>query len=79
MHDPHRFNSLQTGKHIESRDVFRDGQLGRVSIPFKRESTLKEEKQGRTATATCTRVSIPFKRESTLKVCETFQLACLQA
>ena len=36
------FNSLQTGKHMESKNPCLSGQGGReVSIPFKRESTWK--------------------------------------
>ena len=62
------FNSLQTGKHTE-RTAYKAGAKMfnvSVSIPFKRESTLKVESltlsQQRLKT-----VSIPFKRESTLK------------
>ena len=35
------FNSLQTGKHIQTRNVEVNAKGSRVSIPFKRESTSK--------------------------------------
>ena len=40
----YRFNSLQTGKHIQSRTRFRllESNQRQVSIPFKRESISKE-------------------------------------
>ena len=36
-----RFNSLQTGKHIQSNENISSGRRFRVSIPFKRESISK--------------------------------------
>ena len=60
-----RFNSLQTGKHIQR---FLNCSLywrPRVSIPFKRESISKAGCGGRADVST--KVSIPFKRETISK------------
>ena len=59
-----RFNSLQTGKRIQSSKYARGVRKRRdVSIPFKRESGSKEISRQRIKLGSIT-VSIPFKRES---------------
>ena len=65
-----RFNSLQTGKHIQR--ILNEARLSEdtdvVSIPFKRESISKVKKNLRTFYNQFRRkVSIPFKRESISK------------
>ena len=61
------FNSLQTGKRIQSITTDCHGYLPvRVSIPFKRESGSKAHKKENTDETH--EVSIPFKRESGSKV-----------
>ena len=63
-----RFNSLQTGKRIQSF-IFspREGRRNApVSIPFKRESVSKARRHGHSSYAAM-EVSIPFKRESVSK------------
>ena len=70
------FNSLQTGKRIQSKPTAWSGRNKNVSIPFKRESVSK----GCSATVTAASprtVSIPFKRESVSKgeaLSSTFRL-----
>ena len=63
----HSFNSLQTGKCIQS-PLPSDGHFVDlfVSIPFKRESVFKVKEYGLIKAAEMT-VSIPFKRESVFK------------
>ena len=62
------FNSLQTGKHIQTVPCMRlMASLGTVSIPFKRESTSKLVTNEVGSVDLC-KVSIPFKRESTSKL-----------
>ena len=64
------FNSLQTGKPIQSNFVQSQTELTElVSIPFKRESLSKESWNRRVWIHR--RVSIPFKRESLSKESET--------
>ena len=59
------FNSLQTGKRIQSDRVSDDnGDLVIVSIPFKRESGSKVQSERDERVLTMLIVSIPFKRES---------------
>ena len=64
------FNSLQTGRYMESlvisRQTTADSQ--NVSIPFKREGTWKATALFSESLRTYTTVSIPFKREGTWKV-----------
>ncbi len=61
-----RFNSLQTGKHIQSVIIIMGEVINRiVSIPFKRESIYKDRRTGFEGFRGC--VSIPFKRESIYK------------
>ena len=60
------FNSLQTGKHIQSNEIDKLTDDLNVSIPFKRESIYKEDEYGENIAIPC--VSIPFKRESIYKV-----------
>ena len=61
------FNSLQTGKGIQSMKAFSffQGRL-KVSIPFKRERVSKGENT-RTRRRQTQLVSIPFKRERVSK------------
>ena len=64
------FNSLQTGRHIQS--LREDGGtlfdlIRRVSIPFKREGISKAKQQPSVSFKTKTNVSIPFKREGISK------------
>ena len=72
------FNSLQTGKRIQSggNDHTGDGP-STVSIPFKRESVSKDD--NRKSFGTTTSVSIPFKRESVSKVLRVPTLRVRQA
>ena len=64
------FNSLQTGKCIQRRQIqLHHRTRGLVSIPFKRESVSKGDCRRRLHGRY--RVSIPFKRESVSKVIST--------
>ena len=71
LEERYRFNSLQTGKPIQSCSDSKKGRSAiKVSIPFKRESLSKEIN----LIAVCHQqplVSIPFKRESLSKVDHT--------
>ena len=64
------FNSLQTGKYIQSNahNAWKSDLSGSVSIPFKRESISKESGKMETSKSPIQYVSIPFKRESISKV-----------
>ena len=80
-HRPHlaqsnqiRFNSLQTGKCIQSAgDVPPiESELENVSIPFKRESVFRDL-QSLQRHGTMEFVSIPFKRESVFRDLQSLQ------
>ena len=60
------FNSLQTGRHIQTHGTFHTLGDYQVSIPFKREGTFRPEIASR-AFFNLAEVSIPFKREGTFR------------
>ena len=62
------FNSLQTGKCIQSVSITVHPESMRVSIPFKRESVFREVLREARIFSLIS-VSIPFKRESVFRAC----------
>ena len=64
------FNSLQTGRSMESRATDNGtnaNAVNRVSIPFKREGAWKAKGKNADIKSLDTLVSIPFKREGAWK------------
>ena len=66
-HEVTSFNSLQTGKRIQSDKLTQFATVPDVSIPFKRESVSKVVSHEVSQDISGSSVSIPFKRESVSK------------
>ena len=63
------FNSLRTGRHIQTRGISRVPlhQRQRVSIPYEREGTFRQVCEAPLGLL-CLKVSIPYEREGTFRL-----------